>query len=193
MADNTGEISPSPASLIYTTVGMNRELRQAEIISGVIQYVYDPVRKLNQPVEHDFAISATPDCDLLQEFNKRDAGKASDLNTILFYEVQIAAAAKASIGGTDLWKRVKNNKDERYHVLQAVPDNFDLLGIGLAAMFVDFKKSFSLTPHQIYNQIGSGVTLKRRCRLEMPYREHFTSRAAFFFQRVMLPEQHELD
>jgi hypothetical protein len=27
----------------------------------------------------------------------------------------------------------------------------------------------------------------------MPYREHFQTRAAFYFQRIMLPEQHKFN
>jgi hypothetical protein len=53
-------------------------------------------------------------------------------------------------------------------------------------MMLDFKRCFSLPAKEIYRQTALPDGAKRRCRLEMPYREHLQSRAAFYLQRVTL-------
>jgi hypothetical protein len=61
-------------------------------------------------------------------------------------------------------------------------------------MILDFKRCFTLPAHDIYRQINpsAGGSARRRSRLEMPYREHLQSRAAFYLQRVTLPLPHIL-
>ncbi len=93
--------------------------------------------------------------------------------------------------GRDIFKRIRQNKDDRYHFLEAIPPELDRQRQGLPQLIVDFRKYFTLPSDEIFRQCSfSKNPAMRRCRLEMPYREHLQSRAAFYLQRVMLPLDH---
>jgi hypothetical protein len=176
----------------YSIDGMTAELRQGEIISGLTQYSYNPSTGDVDALPIGLSIVATQDCDLLQDFTKRRDAHVGDLNCILLFEAQELLEFKKSVPpGKDIWKKIIQNKDERYQALQAISNDIDLLKIGIPDLVVDFKRLFAISPDDFYNQINSGTT-QRRCRLEMPYREHFQNRAAFYLQRVMLPEPHKV-
>jgi hypothetical protein len=172
-------------SPIYTCLELTRELRQAEIVANLSQYTYDPVDGAAE-TPHAFAIILSQDCDLLWDFDAIAKGQPAELNGVLIYELEPAQNAREKIKGSDIWKRMRQNKDERYHFLEGVPAELDLCGEGLPEMMIDFKRCFSLPAKEIYRQIRLQDGAKRRCRLQMPYREHLQSRAAFYLQRVTL-------
>lgn len=187
----------SGTSLIALTAGfyartLDAEFRQGEIISGLNQHIYDSSVEELETKSHPFVVIASQDCDLLQDHNNRAAGNPTDLNSILCYEAHPAPAIRASIKGSDIWKRIVQNKDDRYHALQSVPPECDTTAIGLPDLIIDFKRFFCVASDELTRQIGSGVAA-RRTRLETPYKEHFQSRAAFYLQRVGLPNNHQLD
>ena len=178
---------------IYTSLELARELRQAEILSDIKQHVVtlgDDGLGIDETLI-PFAVIVTQDCDLVQEFDRRQQGQPSDLNSIMLFQAFEAEGFRAQIKGADIWKRIRQNKDERYQALEKVEPDADLRRSGLPALIIDFKRSFSMTPVALYEQISS-MSVRRRTRLEMPYREHLQARAAFFMQRVMLPRQHVL-
>jgi hypothetical protein len=161
------------SSPIYTVEGLGRELRQSEIVTNLRQYVFDPVAGEGIEIVHEHAIILTQDCDLLWDFEARANGNDSDLNGVLVHQVDPAVAALSKLSGSDLRRRVKQNRDERYHFLEAIQPSADLLRLGMQEMVVDFKKYFTLPPDEIYRQCAIGeLGAKRRCRLETPYREH---------------------
>src|SRR5262249_16344710 len=131
------------------------------------------------------------DCDLLWDYEAVAKAEPTELNGVLIYELEPAEKAREKIRGKDIWKRMRQNKDERYHFLEAVPPALDLCGEGLPDMMLDFKRCFSLPAKEIYRQMSQADGAKRRCRLEMPYREHLQSRAAFYLQRVTLLLPHQ--
>lgn len=176
---------------IYTRTEMSRELRQAEIISGVIQYVYDPVAEEIEPLTYQYVVIISQDCDLLQDFNATEDGRGGDLNGVIVYGAIEAGALLAEAGGRDIRKRIMLNKDERYHLLQRVELENDLENAGIPSLIIDFRKLFTLSPKEIYRQCSEGGNAKRRTRLETPYKEHLQSRAAFYLARIGLPEQHK--
>jgi hypothetical protein len=171
---------------------MGREFRQSEIISNLSQYVVDPTTETANAVVHDYAIILAQDCDLLWDYEARKKGLQGQLNGVLIYEAEdLLEEFKGKLPpGRDIWNRVRDNRDERYHVLGSVPPDCDLLGTGLPALAIDFKRFFTISMAEIERQLALGTSAKRRCRLEMPYREHLQTRAAFYFQRVMLPLPH---
>lgn len=183
------ERKPSKAR-VYTTEGLGNELRQAEILSNVIQPVWNQVTRELEVIEHPIAIILTQDCDLLWDYEQRTKGLEGKLDSVLMYTCESAHEVKATIGGRDIWKRIIQNNNERYHLLEAVPESQDLRAQGLGPLVIDFKRFFTLTPDDLYSQCNAQTT-QRRCRLEMPYREHLQCRAAFYFQRVTLPTPHE--
>lgn len=173
----------------------NGELRQGEILSDIVQYLRDPaggdqLAMIEQ--QHALVIVASQDCDLLWDHEAHLRAEPRQVNSVLLYEVQPADGALAALAGGDIRKRVKNNKDERYHVLQRVPPALDAAGLGLANLLIDFKRFFALDPDELYRQIAEGGGAARRSCLLPPYREHFQSRAAAYLQRVTLPAPHNL-
>jgi hypothetical protein len=178
---------PSP---VYVTSGLARELRQSEIISNIAQFNYDPVSGGVEEIYHEYAIILAQDCDLLWDFNRAERGELGQLNTILIYNAYVIGQFPNVVPQGASRAKILQNKDERYHYLEEVPANLDLCEAGMPGLLIDFKRYFSLTPNELYRQITTDNGAKRRCRLEMPYREHLQCRAAFYMQRVMIPVPH---
>ncbi len=111
------------------------------------------------------------------------------LPNILFCEVATAEQLRGTAGGSDIWKRIRQNKDERYQFLQKVELADDAAGEGLPELGIDFKRHFTLTTTEVYQRIKIGDT-KRRCTLVSPYLEHLSCRFAYFLSRVALPLDH---
>src|SRR6266498_3436798 len=97
-------------------------------------------------------------------------------------------AAKAQVAGKDVWKRLQQNKDERYQFLERVPPELDALGQGMPELVVDFKQYLTLPTDELYERVKEQA--KRRCRLSNGYLAHFSSRFSYFQSRVALPDEH---
>jgi hypothetical protein len=110
---------------------MDRELRQGELITDLIQYIYQPTSELADVTAHPLVIVLSQDCDLLWDFEQRIKGGQGNLNGVLVYEVHVASEFKGTLPGGDIWRRLIQNKDERYHFLEAVPPALDRVGQGL--------------------------------------------------------------
>ncbi|MDX2043098.1 MAG: hypothetical protein SF097_17900 [Acidobacteriota bacterium] len=171
-------------------------LRQGEIISNLLQpklridtlFSSEPTIKFEK---HPFAIIVTQDCDLEQDFKARQFQKASDklLPSILFCQLTSATDMRGRDEmGSDIWKRVKINKDERYHFFQKVKPEEDLLGEGLPELGADFKRYFAMPTEEVYERLKSEA--QRRCTFASPYLEHFCTRFAYYQFRIALPEDH---
>lgn len=180
-----------PQSPVYSIVGLREELRQGEIIANLSQYVVDPATNSATEFRHEYSVILTQDCDLLWDYIARQKSQIPQLNGVLIYEAELWEDFKGKLPpGRDIRNRIQDNRDERYHVLEAVPMDADLLGKGFQALAIDFKRFFTIPMDEVERQLGAKDRAKRRCRLEMPYREHLQTRAAFYFQRVMLPIPH---
>ena len=175
-------------------------IRQGEIISNLIQVSVNLEALTNgelkgDQITHPYAIVLTQDCDCIQDFRARRAsGTRNDVPCILFGELHAADWMRDKGNSmkidSDIWKSVKQNKNERYQFLQLVPPELDREGTGLPELIVDFRRFFALPTDEVYLRISLGEA-KRRCRLVSPYLEHFGSRFSFFCQRVALPRDHE--
>jgi hypothetical protein len=173
----------------YTTAGLDEELRQAEIITRLFQFTYDPVAEEAIESLHSYAVILSQDCDLLWDFQAKVAGAHRDLNGVLIYEAEPVQEVRAKLSGGDILRRIRRHSEERYHLLPPVPADLDILGEGIAELIIDFRRFYTLPADEIYRQcsIQAPEGAKRRCRLDLPYREHLQLRAAFYFQRVALP------
>lgn len=143
-------------------------------------------------VIHPFAIVVTQDCDLIQDYAVRmESNFSSDkiIPSILFCEVITAEQLRGSGGiKSDIWKRIRMNRDERYHFLEKVSSVDDSLKEGLPELGIDFKRYFTLPTTEVYMRLETDV--KRRCRLISPYLEHFSTRFCYYQFRVALPKDH---
>jgi hypothetical protein len=181
-------VQAASVSPFYTKTEMDRELRQGEVICNLTQYLYNPEQNSVETIPHPYAVVVNQDCDLLQDYNARNGGKGTEINSVLLYIAEPTESKRAQIDG-DIWRRVLSNSNDRYHLLSKSPASCDLSDAELPSLIIDFKGFFTLPPDEVYRQCAAGEAT-RRTRLEMPYREHLQCRAAFYFQRVMLPEQH---
>src|SRR5262245_18048578 len=162
---------------VYTTDELDRELRQGEILSDVTEYRYDSQSRDVKVEMHKYVLVATQDCDLVEDYS-------AQVGTVLLYKAYPAEDVRTTLPqGRDIWKRVIQNKDERYHLLESVEASNDRSGQGLPALIIDLRQLFTIPAIELYRQITAATqSARRRCRLEMPYREHFQCRAAFYFQ-----------
>src|SRR5579864_4450328 len=111
---------------------MAGELRQGEIITNLAQIAgYDFAKTEVIITRHPYSIVVTQDCDLLWDHRKRAEGKPGDLNGVLLCELEPTATVRPKLAGGDIFKRIKQHSAERYHILEAVPRELDLLNEGL--------------------------------------------------------------
>jgi hypothetical protein len=182
---------------IYERSSTEGALRQGEILSDLVQLnlVLESLNShegpLFEPVTHPYAIIVTQDCDIIQDFAPRQSQAQSDklIPSVFFCEV-ITAEELRGRGGIDsqLWRRIKQNKDERYQFLEKIAPDDDLLNQGLPELGIDFKRYFTMPTAEVYLRLG--LEAQRRSRLVNPYLEHFINRFCHFQGRVALPAEH---
>jgi hypothetical protein len=178
-------------------------VRQGEVISALREIwlsTQSDFTETNPRIEfrqHPFAVVLSQDCDLDQDFRTRqnaagehESSSSNLLSSIMFCEAVMADELRGS--GSDMdsktWKRVRFNKDERYHYLSRVPPLADLQGQGFSELALDFKKYFTVPTHVVYWQLRAQA--KRRCCLLTPYAEHLSGRFFFYQARIALPVDH---
>jgi hypothetical protein len=208
--DNLASASPHAAAVattlavtIYARSTTNAPFRQGEILTDVLQYRRSLASFRANTHElaetrHPFAIVISQDCDLERDYYARNPGPGEETsdaklipNIFVLEAVTVDELRLTSPKGKDIWKRIQQNKDERYHVLESVSAECDNLDGGIPALGVDFRRHFSVPTDELYAQCD--VAAKRRCCLISPYLEHFTRRFADFLSRVALPRDHRID
>lgn len=214
-ATNTTALAAAPAAtpiasainhseIIYTpSLAPNTQLRQGEIITGLIQYqlVLDSVGQPELTIDekiHPYAIILSQDCDLEQDFRIRNSDPATQRETdkvsnVLFCEVVTAENMRgvANVTGitTEIWKLIRQNKNDRYHFLEQVAAAQDATGAGLPELGLNFKRYFTIPTAEVYRQLEINIA-QRRCRLISPYLEHLSDRYGNYLTRIALPEDH---
>jgi len=174
----------------YTPVAAADRLHQGEILAGLIQVrqTLVTIGTENAQIQETifpFVIVLTQDCDLEQGFT----GK---LGNVLLCEAVPTAELKSKVPpGKDIWKRVIQNKDERYQCFESVPAELDSAGQGIPSLGCDFKLFFTVPADEVYKRIEL-QQITRRTRLVTPYAEHLLYRFCHFQARVPLPENHEV-
>ena len=167
-------------------------LRQAEILSDVIQYVYDPATEETVGKLHKYAVLASQECDLLRAHEANEKKEPVPINGLLLFTANDAdVGRKEQKLNSNLWSPTRQNTNERYQVLQACDAAVDSLGAGFPSLLIDFRNFFSLTFEQLQYQIEHGPA-QRRCYLVPPYRDHLQFRAANYLARVPLDPPHEV-
>jgi len=171
-------------------------IRQGEILTNLIQIKInlDSLRSgkelLADRVEHKYAIVITQDCDVIQDFtNEKGKESSGNLPNTLLCQVVTAEQLRGREDiKSDIWKRIRQNKDERYQFLEKVSVDCDLLGEGLPELGIDFKRYFTVPTDELYFKLETEA--KRRCRLISPYLEHFSNRFYSYQSRIALPADH---
>ena len=178
-------------------------LRQGEILSEVIQahISIDYLRSITEEPEieekfHPQAIVLSQDCDLYWDFTARNELEGQRrlehkiMPNVLFGELipeeDLRGKLRESRMGSDIWRRVVRNMDERYHYLPQIRPEEDRAGQGLSALVVDFKRVFAILTEELYIRLQGG-TRWRTC-IQGPFLQHLSSRFGYYCLRVALPE-----
>jgi hypothetical protein len=182
----------------YAKSEIGAALREGEILTDFIQYQLDAEKlRAQQPIEvlqitHPIVVVLSQDCDLDQDYRRRQNGKADNLlASVLFCSVAVNDDVfRHGTGiGTKEWKKVVENREPRLHYLRAVPQANDTANEGLPDLIVDFRQYFSLPTEEAY---FCAQAARRRCRLDTPYAEHLSHRFFSHMARVALPLDHHL-
>jgi len=190
---------------VYRPSSADGRVWQGEILENVIQIKLSIESIQNNqegmldvfPVHHELVIVMSQDCDLEQDYNRRQAGFEGTLPNTLFCDAYRAETLRAKVeqqdqlGRKDWKKRIAQNQHDRFHYLQKAEPEQDLQSQGLTAIALDFKIYFTLPTDELYARLA--MEIHRRCRLNSPYVEHLAHRFYKFQSRVALPSDHEID
>lgn len=195
-----------PAIPIYLPADLEGELRQGEIVTGLlhsavtgkslVQYMTSGNTTGTEisVLRYEYAVVMTQDCDLEQDFKVRAAGGMSDklLQHILFCEAAPADNFQEdpALKSREIRKQFANNKMERYQYLGVVDDSTDGEKKGIPALGLDFKRYFTIPTDLVYLQLKNGA--KRRVRLNVPFAEHLSDRFFAYHARIALPVPHQI-
>ena len=195
--------------LFYEAADQSGRLSQGEILVGLEERLSANVEgqavsanstRIFTVVPHDTVIVVTPDCDLLGDFFYRFCQDASSLNDkdirarqsnllshVLCCEVYEQVEFKKSIaGGSDIWRRIEKNQDERYHHIPS-GQTLGQLDNERPDFFLDFKRVFSISTEDLYKSLESAPVLRRGV-LPTPWILSLVSRLFNFQGRVCLPD-----
>ena len=192
----------------YLNPQTSSALRQGEIISDVyeLQPQHPPTQISSdesnvtvQPIYHPRLIVITADCDLLwdyearikiqkeqQSINIEERENASIMPHVLLCELYEQAELRARVTGSDLWKRIRQNQDERYHHLPSASVGNPRVS-ELPDLYLDFKKAFSLPTNHLYEALDSSL-IGRVAVMPPVYLHDLMHRFYSFLGRVGVPE-----
>jgi hypothetical protein len=203
----------------YAAIAAGERLRQGEILVGLVR-VRQSLGSIGlndvgvDEITHPYLIVITQDCELAQdatarnleadatrnpallndpEFKKRfDNAPRLKIENVMLCEAMSTSDMKANVPpGKDIWKRIVQNKDERYHCLELVPPEQDSTAQGIPSIGCDFKRFITIPVDEVYRRLELNPGI-RRARLISPYGEHLLHRFSCFQSRIPLPENHEV-
>ncbi len=144
----------------------------------------------------------TADCDLEQDFAVRfsperpaDASKLLNRDYeaphltpyVLLCNLYAEERIRGRVAGSDVWRRMKNNQDERYHKLDSAPFRTGLWFGKFPDLYLDFKKTLALPTEQLCNGLGSH-SVRRVALVPHTYIHDLIHRFFGFLARVGLPD-----
>lgn len=178
-------------------------LRQAQILSNVL-YRRQTLRSVKTDrdaeialVVHPLVLVMTQDCDLHQDFALRTTIPPEQLeehepkllpNVLLCEIAPMSALLARTPKGKDIWKRIIQNNDDRYQVLEEIKADQDASGSGLPDLGIDFRRIFTIPTDELYVQLERGAL--RRAVLTSPFKEHLCNRFGHYLSRVALDQPH---
>jgi len=197
-------------AFLYEPPPGSGEMRQGEIISGVFELqprrapiaISEGDEVTVEPIIHHRMMVMTADCDLLQDFGARQSNKNSvgDLGieqlisnllpAILLCDLYIQEELQSRVApGTDIWKRIAGNSDERYHHLDASQIS-GVSGEGLPHLFMDFKKILAISGHWLYQglEAPNDAKIERIAIVPPIYLQRLMHRFFSFQSRIGNPD-----
>ena len=185
---------------VYSASPNNSALLQCELLSGVVQYVVQkPVGIVAceavpfKRVLHPLSVILSQDCDLERDFTARQTTSTPDPkktleNTLLCVAQKVSEIRNPTEFDSKMWRRLTENREERFQYLRNVPIAADARGIGIEEIVIDFRRNFTVPTEYLYSQLG--LEVQRRTVLRSPYLEHLSQRYARYLSRIALPVGH---
>ena len=137
---------------------------------------------------HPLTIVLSPDCDLEWDFKARKEGDVSVaklISHVLLCDLEDERALRDDRSmNSSIFRMVKQNRDERYHYLQASSTES---GSALDDYYIDFKRMFALPTEYITHESDAG-RIRRLGILRAPWTQDLTHRFTYFLGRVGLPD-----
>ena len=138
---------------------------------------------------HPLVIVLSPECDLEWDYQARKDESVQDtkmMSHVLLCDLEDRAVLwQTRIVSSDHDRRVKANRDERYHFLRT--SQVDGGGC-INDFYIDFKRLFALPTEYLVEEIKS-PRVERCGYLSSPWVQHLTQRFTFFLGRVGLPDE----
>lgn len=185
-------------SLRYQSPPTSGALRQGEVIRGLVEHrIVAPAGEIapatvltTDPIKRRLVVVMTADCDLLQDFNARGTSDSEELPHViphaLLFDLYDPAEIRPRAGSTDLWKRVRQNEDQRYHTLAAA-DVGESASAAIPELCIDFRKGFGIPLAQIYEALRMGL-VERVALVPDIWIQQLMQRCYNYLGRVGLPE-----
>jgi len=185
------------AEEVYARSNPSGPLRHCEIISNIRQIIPTPGASWSgevpriEIIKHPFAVILSQDCDLTQDFDARSAETPDPnlmLSSVLLCEAALASDYRQRPKMGNIWKQLRQNDLVRYHYLCKIMPAQDAAGIGIDSLVLDFKRHFTLTTADVYEQVKLGA--QRRSLMQCHYLEHLNTRFFYFQSRIAIPQPH---
>lgn len=175
--------------VVYCASDVNDALRQGEILRNVPSYSVDPESGEVDYTVVEYCIIGSQDCDLARHWDDFSSNAPNEQSVLLF-EAVLVDIARPRIKGSDLWKRIVQNDDSRYHFLETTDHSGAFGAQACPDLIVDFRRYFSIPASSLYKHFKVDNAPLRMSRLLSPYKEHFQVRAASYLSRVGLERDH---
>lgn len=187
--------------LVYLLSPTSGALVQGELLANVWEHWVPVTTELADDETprvrsrgHPLVIVLTNTCDLQQDFTCRS--QASDprvidedrrsITCVQLCDLYDLSAARVLVPGSDIFKRVRSNQDERYHRLVSDPDAPGTPA-ELSDLTMDFRKMFTVPTGALYQGLASGNV--RRLGVVPPIYVHDLIHRFFgYLGRVSLPD-----
>jgi hypothetical protein len=152
-------------------------------------------------IDHEKTMVVTPDCDLLSDFLARQElleanapNYIEKLQSRLLPHTQCCDLYEGSVIrqtrglNAELWKRVRQNQDERYHCIPAgEAESASTTRVQHPTLFLDFKGLFSIPTEFLYKCLISSK-VERAGIVPDPWIHQMASRCFNFHGRVCIPD-----
>jgi hypothetical protein len=183
--------------LVYQPPPEGGALRQGEILANLWIHTVLITTEAMGPLEissrhHPLVIVLTADCDLEQDFNARFGDTGADESDphlvpyVQMCDLYAQQTIRPTFSGSDLWKRARQNQDERYHHLE-VPEGPPPWTEELSDLFLDFKKALGVPTGSVYQGLTAGA-IRRAAVVPPIYLHDILHRFYGFLSRVGLPD-----
>lgn len=195
--------------LTYEASSRNGPFRQGELLGDIWEHRPD-IPPIDIPegtniayrsIHHSKVMVMNPACDIEWDYRARFQGDEAQqtltpgeiekpgvlISHVLLCDVYDIGGIQTIVPpGRDIWKRVEQNQDERYHHL-VVAEIGVSTAITLPDLYLDFKKVFGIPTEQLYEGLRAAA-ITRIAVMPPIYLHDLMHRFYGFLSRIALPD-----